>query len=71
MFNVKTQQEWDTLLSQDELEVRHPRHSWGVIGNVETEAWSTQPSPIQHERKKSNSGFSFFDRRLSTFSPRR
>ncbi|KAI8583583.1 hypothetical protein K450DRAFT_221828 [Umbelopsis ramanniana AG] len=71
MFNAKSQQPWDSLLSQDELEVRHPRHSWGAIGNVETEAWSTQPSPIQHERKKSNSGFSFFDRRLSTFSPRR
>lgn len=71
MFNVKTHPEWDALHAKDELEVRHPRHSWGVIGNVETEAWSTQPSPIQHERKKSNSGFSFFDRRLSTFSPRR
>ncbi|KAG2180698.1 hypothetical protein INT44_003705 [Umbelopsis vinacea] len=71
MFNAKTPQQWDSLLSQDELEVRHPRHSWGAIGNVETEAWSTQPTPIQHERKKSNSGFSFFDRRLSTFSPRR
>jgi hypothetical protein len=71
MVNVKTKPDWDTLLSTDEFEARNPRHSWGAIGNFETERMSTQPEPIQHERKKSNSGFSFFDRRLSTFSPRR
>lgn len=68
-FKVKP--EWDNVLTSQEMEPRQSRQSWGVIGNNEPEGWSTQPEPIRLERKKSNSGFSFFDRRLSSFSPRR
>jgi len=63
--------EWDHTLISREMDAQNPRHSWGVIGNNETEGWSAQPEPYHAERKKSNGGFSFFDRRLSSFSPRR
>lgn len=50
---------------------RNPRQSWGVIGSHERETWQEQPNVDQAERKNSKVGFSFFDRRLSSFSPRR
>ncbi|KAM3583370.1 hypothetical protein VKS41_004283 [Umbelopsis sp. WA50703] len=69
--NLKADSDWSQLPDINEPPIRNPRHSWGVIGSQERETWQEQPNVDQGERKNSKVGFSFFDRRLSSFSPRR
>ncbi|KAJ2956730.1 hypothetical protein NQZ79_g7460 [Umbelopsis isabellina] len=70
--HLKVDTDWTRVPDINDLpNARNPRHSWGVIGSHERETWQEQPNVDQGERKNSKVGFSFFDRRLSSFSPRR
>ncbi|KAG2174256.1 hypothetical protein INT43_004277 [Umbelopsis isabellina] len=70
--HLKADTDWIKVPDINDLpNARNPRQSWGVIGSHERETWQEQPNVDQAERKNSKVGFSFFDRRLSSFSPRR